>query len=182
MTMVPSKWPGVVPYQYSTSNRNLALAIFAEYALFLINILHQTATSRWFFSATRSCSLSIFYIKPQHPGSSALNLIVVPYQYSTSNRNYDKEETVVRVVVPYQYSTSNRNRRFPSVPFHLLFLINILHQTATTTCCLPLRMMLFLINILHQTATRQQQTCREQRLFLINILHQTATIYLLHHF
>ena len=35
--------------------------------------------------------------------------------------------------------------------------------------------MLFLINILHQTATVVDQMYKDDVLFLINILHQTAT-------
>ena len=38
--------------------------------------------------------------------------IVVPYQYSTSNRNDVLKAVCVSGVVPYQYSTSNRNRSF----------------------------------------------------------------------
>ena len=81
--------------------------------------------------------------------------------------------------------------------FFGLFLINILHQTATVAVCNVVYSQLFLINILHQTATL---ACRklsllscslsifyikpqlwmmsfmaQTLLFLINILHQTAT-------
>ena len=77
------------------------------------------------------CSLSVFYIKPQHRRLSSVSNRVVPYQYSTSNRNYG------------------------SRPFALvrLFLISILHQTATLSRAMTARTLLFLISILHQTAT-----------------------------
>ena len=55
----------VVPYQYSTSNRNVAGTVFFQMLLFLINILHQTATLACRKLSLLSCSLSIFYIKPQ---------------------------------------------------------------------------------------------------------------------
>ena len=188
----------VVPYQYSTSNRNKFLPPITKLSLFLINILHQTATSRvsWkkalmlflinilhqtaTFRAPsppviscslsifyikpqpgkagdrryRRCSLSIFYIKPQLPGWST-DTQLIPYQYSTSNRNHNTYFFKTPKVVPYQYSTSNRNRTFVDLQGILLFLINILHQTATRRCCSCCWSMLFLINILHQTATNQ---------------------------
>ena len=75
----------------------------------------------------------------------------------------------------------------------VLFLINILHQTATVRRAGINTELLFLINILHQTATsicHKKSNCRQYStsnrnylllvqlvnvLFLINILHQTAT-------
>ena len=57
-----------------------------------------------------------------------------------------------------------------------LFLINILHQTATVTQSAVFSPMLFLINILHQTATYNVSIVDYIELFLINILHQTATM------
>ncbi len=55
------------------------------------------------------CSLSVFYIKPQLQGSRIWSFFVVPYQYSTSNRNRLPQSETGANVVPYQYSTSNRN-------------------------------------------------------------------------
>ena len=37
--------------------------------------------------------------------------MVVPYQYSTSNRNITLTNLTEYEVVPYQYSTSNRNQQ-----------------------------------------------------------------------
>ena len=64
---------------------------------------HDTSLNR------KGCSLSVFYIKPQHGRARPENIPVVPYQYSTSNRNYQSDINTNWVVVPYQYSTSNRN-------------------------------------------------------------------------
>ena len=188
---------GVVPYQYSTSNRNVPEGICWHVELFLINILHQTATSPFFssinsmlflinilhqtatmlklitrtrplflinilhqtatltglFVECHGCSLSIFYIKPQRVSCPCNSWLVVPYQYSTSNRNVTHRRNEEPKVVPYQYSTSNRNLSRTQTSCNQLFLINILHQTATYVHLRPVIRLLFLINILHQTAT-----------------------------
>ena len=57
-------------------------------ALFLISILHQTATLPGCLGSGLCCSLSVFYIKPQHYTTPCSRMKVVPYQYSTSNRNW----------------------------------------------------------------------------------------------
>ena len=121
--------------------------------LFLISILHQTATKELMHLLHTCCSLSVFYIKPQQLGSpcrrgrvvpyqystsnrnSSSSAVryprVVPYQYSTSNRNPERSDKSLASVVPYQYSTSNRNPKRMFNQFGALFLISILHQTAT---------------------------------------------------
>ena len=58
-------WRYVVPYQYSTSKRNMRNMFQTLDRLFLISILHQTATLQYIQCFRRSCSLSVFYIKPQ---------------------------------------------------------------------------------------------------------------------
>ena len=121
------------------------------------------------------CSLSVFYIKPQHIlklfytfASCSLSVFYIkPQLYAI----YD----VVCSVVPYQYSTSNRNRSPRYASKLLLFLISILHQTATTTLSTLTVPVLFLISILHQTATISRSSFTWTKLFLISILHQTAT-------
>ena len=122
-------------------------------SLFLISILHQTATELLKITASPGCSLSVFYIKPQllllrsqfrevvpyQYSTSNRNLLprpgfrlqVVPYQYSTSNRNRCTVFLLDVAVVPYQYSTSNRNLKWNPSGLLALFLISILHQTAT---------------------------------------------------
>ena len=172
----------VVPYQYSTSNRNYEKYKDVTGKLFLINILHQTATILTTFVLLTGCSLSIFYIKPQLdatvaniPQSCSLSIFYIkPQQYLIIYATC--------VVVPYQYSTSNRNSwTFGRVDVQL-FLINILHQTATKGYDSWSSSQLFLINILHQTATDRIIISYSGSLFLINILHQTATyaLYLIH--
>ena len=96
--------------------------------LFLINILHQTATRTGIALAGFSCSLSIFYIKPQLWFSVHVLREVVPYQYSTSNRNLVREALTVGYVVPYQYSTSNRNYAFT----FLVFVVVVPYQYSTS--------------------------------------------------
>ena len=187
----------VVPYQYSTSNRNSIPSWYTQLLLFLINILHQTAT---YDVVCKLC-----WVVPYQYSTSNRNdnicymrsLSVVPYQYSTSNRNSNEDNQVHDTVVPYQYSTSNRNRRclqrrlFSVVPYQystsnrnvagtvffqmLLFLINILHQTATLACrklsLLSCSLSIFYIKPQLWMMSFMAQTL----LFLINILHQTAT-------
>ena len=148
-----SSSPGVVPYQYSTSNRNQHPYSISCLLLFLINILHQTATETSRVKRCFSCSLSIFYIKPQPGKAGDRRYRVVPYQYSTSNRNDMAAFPKLPKVVPYQYSTSNRNLNSLSWNPMPLFLISILHQTATTRLSKYSAFGLFLISILHQTAT-----------------------------
>ena len=58
----------VVPYQYSTSNRNYNEEVELPKGLFLISILHQTATNSCGYCSRDGCSLSVFYIKPQRTG------------------------------------------------------------------------------------------------------------------
>ena len=55
----------VVSYRNSTSNHNLIGEHTTSPSLYLIEILHQTTTSRTNMSASTSCILSKFYIKPQ---------------------------------------------------------------------------------------------------------------------
>ena len=55
----------VVSYRNSTSNHNADLAQRQDPRLYLIEILHQTTTSRSAVSSLIRCILSKFYIKPQ---------------------------------------------------------------------------------------------------------------------
>ena len=123
--------------------------------LFLISILHQTATNPICTQKFCGCSLSVFYIKPQPAltsvriaSSCSLSVFYIKPQHIT----YLKQITIccslsvfyikpqlrlipVRniLVVPYQYSTSNRNTVAGCAGRTKLFLISILHQTATLT-------------------------------------------------
>ena len=55
----------VVSYRNSTSNHNSVCIIYGYCLLYLIEILHQTTTTRPVKSSSRGCILSKFYIKPQ---------------------------------------------------------------------------------------------------------------------
>ena len=79
--------------------------------LYLIEILHQTTTIRRSFYSVDSCILSKFYIKPQQQTIKLQSNSVVSYRNSTSNHN-DLE------------GLSNRPP---------LYLIEILHQTTTSS-------------------------------------------------
>ena len=55
----------VVSYWNSTSNHNRARSLHHRHRLYLIEILHQTTTTRSAFVVFSSCILLKFYIKPQ---------------------------------------------------------------------------------------------------------------------
>ena len=133
--------------------------------LYLIEILHQTTTFRRCSSWSSSCILSKFYIKPQrnrryfdkknvvsyrnstsnHNSASfpIAKLIVVSYRNSTSNHNSDSSLKSRILVVSYRNSTSNHNGFVWLSKATQLYLIEILHQTTTTSipcaltiCCI----------------------------------------------
>ena len=56
----------VVPYHFSTSNHNSAQRDSFFSGLYLITFLHQTTTCTASVHGSESCTLSLFYIKPQH--------------------------------------------------------------------------------------------------------------------
>ena len=105
----PRRW--VVSYRNSTSNHNTAAVSSWDEKLYLIEILHQTTT----------------------PRNRKRTSIVVSYRNSTSNHN--KPFTLIEVggVVSYRNSTSNHNLVRPSRLTSSLYLIEILHQTTTTS-------------------------------------------------
>ena len=103
--------PVVVSYRNSTSNHNNARRQWRFQQLYLIEILHQTTTSRILLSHAICCILSKFYIKPQLIGVLVIKLPVVSYRNSTSNHNSGGS----------------------SIAPGGLYLIEILHQTTTST-------------------------------------------------
>ena len=100
-------------------------------ALYLIEILHQTTTFSQSISTRNGCILSKFYIKPQ--------------QMTTSMKD--------GLVVSYRNSTSNHNSRYYKYFLFQLYLIEILHQTTTMKLQQLINQKLYLIEILHQTTT-----------------------------
>ena len=99
----------VVSYRNSTSNHNGLAAIPSGRMLYLIEILHQTTTSRCTSTLRSCCILSKFYIKPQRIGGDTLGQDVVSYRNSTSNHNSGGSPITSGGVVSYRNSTSNHN-------------------------------------------------------------------------
>ena len=121
----------VVSYRNSTSNHNENARRKKGKQLYLIEILHQTTTTRTHSKEVnrlylieilhqtttgsrrrrhrRSCILSKFYIKPQPACFSGARRIVVSYRNSTSNHNREHYEKENVRVVSYRNSTSNHN-------------------------------------------------------------------------
>ena len=147
----------------------------ATFELYLIEILHQTTTKR---SRTRDrsrCILSKFYIKPQRlcRCSSWPSGCILSKFYIKPQRGLRRNEGVVRCilskfyikpqhlsiaggsrnVVSYRNSTSNHNELLRFVVHFVLYLIEILHQTTTSSTDLEKEQKLYLIEILHQTTT-----------------------------
>ena len=122
----------VVSYRNSTSNHNRMPSYTILYALYLIEILHQTTTIVCITRFDRRCILSKFYIKPQPDVEikivgAELYLIEILHQTTTANLEF--------------------------LDAYLLYLIEILHQTTTPGQLPPIPLLLYLIEILHQTTT-----------------------------
>ena len=128
----PSLSRYVVSYRNSTSNHNSRPRRTIRSSLYLIEILHQTTTMPLCQVALLRCILSKFYIKPQQRVRHRLGHSVVSYRNSTSNHNNCLYNDIRAA----------------------LYLIEILHQTTTTTSCARRSRELYLIEILHQTTTR----------------------------
>ena len=102
----------VVSYRNSTSNHNPNFSIEFFDKLYLIEILHQTTTSRCTSTLRSCCILSKFYIKPQLVENLATHQPVVSYRNSTSNHNGYTDYSVTDYVVSYRNSTSNHNKMY----------------------------------------------------------------------
>ena len=102
---------------------------------------------------SKGCILLKFYIKPQLRLERELACCVVSYWNSTSNHNRRFVRFIKPLVVSYWNSTSNHN--FSTLPLDALklYLIEILHQTTTSTITDLGLTELYLIEILHQTTT-----------------------------
>ena len=111
--------------------------------LYLIEILHQTTTARRRSASNAGCILSKFYIKPQQLTPYRQPGEVVSYRNSTSNHNLWTTKSASEIVVSYRNSTSNHNIQAQWSNADTLYLIEILHQTTTTStlcvliiCCI----------------------------------------------
>ena len=144
----------VVPYHFSTSNHNSAQRDSFFSGLYLITFLHQTTTCTASVHGSESCTLSLFYIKPQHEqikntkeDSCTLSLFYIKPQPPlgatdtlrgcTLSLFYIKPQrcrksSTGNPVVPYHFSTSNHNVSDVLTACIQLYLITFLHQT--TTC------------------------------------------------
>ena len=121
--------------------------------LYLIEILHQTTTSVDCSLFCYSCILSKFYIKPQLRLERELSCCVVSYRNSTSNHNIASRLFLSRSVVSYRNSTSNHNN-----PRYLPNRKNVVSYRNSTsnhnfTVAVTFSITLYLIEILHQTTT-----------------------------
>ena len=124
---------------------------------------------------SNSCILSKFYIKPQQRFEIEIPNPVVSYRNSTSNHNKVNGPLGQQGVVSYRNSTSNHNFPHCIVCKYGLYLIEILHQTTTTSFITLFDLPLYLIEILHQTTTFLLAVLPAVLLYLIEILHQTTT-------
>ena len=80
--------------------------------------------------------------------------MTVVYHYNpTSNRNKSTQTFFLDNVVYHYNPTSNRNSNIIKERIRKLYIIIILHQTATVGANLALANKLYIIIILHQTAT-----------------------------
>ena len=124
---------------------------------------------------TSRCILSKFYIKPQ-PRTGERNLRnVVSYRNSTSNHNHQADPELGKDVVSYRNSTSNHNRTscLPGVGSVVSYRNSTSNHNSDDVRedCVEL----YLIEILHQTTTTSVLSSSSLRLYLIEILHQTTT-------
>ena len=127
-------------------------------------------------SNTDSCILLKFYIKPQLRRWRQCHYVVVSYWNSTSNHNSYPLYSYWVQVVSYWNSTSNHNFALNVSSPTVLYLIEILHQTTTSSCLCRKTALLYLIEILHQTTTLKMIVVGHNLLYLIEILHQTTTV------
>ena len=121
---------------------------------------------------------------------------VVSYRNSTSNHNLRVCACLTRAVVSYRNSTSNHNTGRPRGRTKRLYLIEILHQTTTTSptkfsilCCIlskfyikpqPLCSQVYdkgVVSYRNSTSNHNYSVVQMSfnRLYLIEILHQTTT-------
>ena len=165
----------VVSYRNSTSNHNPNFSIEFFDKLYLIEILHQTTTSRCTSTLRSCCILSKFYIKPQlgYHHSQFRSCCILSKFYIKPQPKYtehwafhscilskfyikpQQRANVMRNlrVVSYRNSTSNHN----SVIINLFSTPVVSYRNSTSNhnngCVFSCDGLLYLIEILHQTTT-----------------------------
>ena len=147
--------------------------------------------------SSASCSLFLFYIKPQLAAHSASWISVVHYSFSTSNHNLVGNSFAFALVVHYSFSTSNHNSYLRDIGNNSV--VHYSFSTSNHNCegkrvagaggvhysfstsnhnCWALAMSilrLFIIPFLHQTTTLRNYRSYPSLLFIIPFLHQTTT-------
>ena len=116
----------IKPQHAAKNNMNLWRCILSKFY-----IKPQRPTE--LFGDMAGCILSKFYIKPQLRVQTCKQAIVVSYRNSTSNHNTTTNEIIIRGVVSYRNSTSNHNTSDSAGSSLTLYLIEILHQTTTSS-------------------------------------------------
>ena len=143
--------------------------------LYLIEFLHQTTTFNSCETRSLCCILLNFYIKPQLClyASSGVRCCILLNFYIKPQPRF--ESYTYRGVVSYWISTSNHNSPASNNGPVLLYLIEFLHQTTTSTSFRKWPSRLYLIEFLHQTTTVGRAAQIAEELYLIEFLHQTTT-------
>ena len=101
--------PSVVYHLHPTSNRNMLHRGVEDIWLYIIFILHQTATRRKRWCSPHGCISSSSYIKPQRRAILPWLRTVVYHLHPTSNRNHWQLRLQPMPVVYHLHPTSNRN-------------------------------------------------------------------------
>ena len=122
----------VALYRYSTSNHNLANGLYKLTRSCIISLFYIKPQLKYETEDGQVCCIiSLFYIKPQHINYWNLCTLVALYRYSTSNHNSFPRDLVFQKVALYRYSTSNHNALILVRLASVLHYIVILHQTTT---------------------------------------------------
>ena len=188
----------VVSYRNSTSNHNRRGATGHGGMLYLIEILHQTTTSRTRCRSFFCCILSKFYIKPQRfrrrsswSSSCILSKFYIKPQPELSSRCGNTSCILSKFYIKPQLA---RIRPYSAIrcilsKFYIkpqpiaevgIIIVVVSYRNSTSNhndaakSALALR--LYLIEILHQTTTFVLPMRRGTPLYLIEILHQTTTL------
>ena len=192
----PMEISAVVSYWNSTSNHNMRHAVGMPLrlylieilhqtttrvqlvrfplVLYLIEILHQTTTARPAGLRFSCCILLKFYIKPQLSWLYASPFCVVSYWNSTSNHNWTAAILAIGMLylieILHQTTTSTIGGRYPKGCILLKFYIKPQQREAQ-------RGLIQVVSYWNSTSNHNSWIGRKRfpSLYLIEILHQTTT-------
>ena len=170
----PMEISAVVSYWNSTSNHNMRHAVGMPLRLYLIEILHQTTTARPAGLRFSCCILLKFYIKPQLSWLYASPFCVVSYWNSTSNHNWTAAILAIGMLylieILHQTTTSTIGGRYPKGCILLKFYIKPQQREAQ-------RGLIQVVSYWNSTSNHNSWIGRKRfpSLYLIEILHQTTT-------